>query len=40
MKPSAQLSLGLRSKNHSIRIIAAQLRVGTGTVYKVLEVSN
>ena len=29
--------VALRSKDHSIRDIAKQLRVGTGTVYKVLE---
>ena len=29
--------ISLRAKNVSIRRIAAQLRVGTGTVYKVLE---
>jgi len=29
--------VALRAKDHSIRHIAAQLRVGTGTVYKVLQ---
>ena len=29
--------VALRAKDHSIRHIAAQLRVGTGTVYKVLK---
>lgn len=29
--------VALRAKEHSIRHIAAQLRVGTGTVYKVLQ---
>lgn len=29
--------VALRAQDHSIRHIAAQLRVGTGTVYKVLQ---